>query len=214
MSADSGDSVQGQGDTILHTTLSWQPRDPDEWAKTLKAAQQGIEVKAGEAARDCLMVVYGNRDLGRVYPLTKPTHLIGRKPPADIVLAHREVSSRHAEITRGPDGAVEMEDLDSSNGTAVNDTTIKERTRLATGDIVRIGRCIGKATLDAGAPRCLPTVLVTVYEKDIELAELGAFCGRGSVSSLMRFRVGGMLGSLTPEDTIKIGAALKSPVDK
>jgi hypothetical protein len=62
---------------------------------------------------------------------------IGRMPDCDIVLDDRNVSRRHAEVRRIPGGFVVV-DLDSTNGTKVNGSGVKER-RLEDGDELLVG---------------------------------------------------------------------------
>lgn len=45
--------------------------------------------------------------------------VLGRKAPADIVVAHTEVSSRHLKLAPGPDGLL-VTDLGSTNGTSID----------------------------------------------------------------------------------------------
>lgn len=64
--------------------------------------------------------------------------MIGRKGSAEVPLGDATVSWEHARLTI--DGIeVYIEDLDSRNGTFVNDRRIRERTRLDDGDYVRLG---------------------------------------------------------------------------
>ena len=63
---------------------------------------------------------------------------MGRGPRADFIVDLALVSRVHCRLTAG-DESLEIEDLSSTNGTFVNDQRI-ERTRLANGDRLRIGR--------------------------------------------------------------------------
>jgi cytochrome P450/NADPH-cytochrome P450 reductase len=62
---------------------------------------------------------------------------IGRAQDNDIVLSDRDASRYHAEL-RTVGGALHIVDLDSANGTFVNDHEVKDA-RLAEGDVVEIG---------------------------------------------------------------------------
>jgi pSer/pThr/pTyr-binding forkhead associated (FHA) protein len=64
--------------------------------------------------------------------------LLGREG-ADVILDDAEVSRQHA-LVRPVDGALEVTDLGSVNGTYVNGERIHEPTRLAGGDLVALGR--------------------------------------------------------------------------
>ena len=63
---------------------------------------------------------------------------VGRAPGADFVLDAALVSRVHCRLTAGDDN-LHVVDLESTNGTYVNDTRI-DRASLATGDRLRIGR--------------------------------------------------------------------------
>ena len=75
---------------------------------------------------------------------------------ADIVIDDPEISRRHA-LMNARDGAIEIEDLDSLNGTWVNEQRIESSVRLATGDVIRLGQ----TTMEVKAP---PRPAVTEYE--------------------------------------------------
>ncbi len=63
---------------------------------------------------------------------------VGRAPRADFILDVALVSRLHCRLTAGDD-QLEVVDLESTNGTYVNDKRIDTAT-LATGDRLRIGR--------------------------------------------------------------------------
>jgi hypothetical protein len=67
---------------------------------------------------------------------------IGRAPENRIALDDAGASRRHAVIRRTADGAWEIEDLNSGNGTLVNELRIAKPTLLAKGDRIRISRSI------------------------------------------------------------------------
>ena len=63
---------------------------------------------------------------------------IGRTDENQVRLALEGVSRKHALITANPDGFI-LKDLESHNGTYVNDELITERT-LSDGDFIGIGK--------------------------------------------------------------------------
>ncbi|HYH06540.1 MAG TPA: FHA domain-containing serine/threonine-protein kinase [Thermoanaerobaculia bacterium] len=71
------------------------------------------------------------------HAITGDSVMVGRDRTCSIVLAHPAVSRRHARITIGGQAPV-LEDLQSANGTYVNDARV-ERATLKPGDIVRFG---------------------------------------------------------------------------
>jgi len=74
---------------------------------------------------------------GKVFALTDREMTVGRDVTCGIVLPYRTVSRSHARIMRMPDGYY-IEDLQSVNGTAVNNKRIDRRTRLKHGDRVAV----------------------------------------------------------------------------
>jgi EmrB/QacA subfamily drug resistance transporter len=93
--------------------------------------------------------------------------LIGRGP-ANVRVDDLEVSRRHA-IIRPVDGAVEIADLGSVNGTFVNGERIDGPRRLADGDVIRVGdvslqvevpQLRVAATVHVGLPTVAPAVLI------------------------------------------------------
>jgi pSer/pThr/pTyr-binding forkhead associated (FHA) protein len=64
---------------------------------------------------------------------------VGRSTGADFIVDAALVSRVHCQLTVLPDGALELRDLDSTNGTYLNGQRV-ERARLASGDRVQIGR--------------------------------------------------------------------------
>jgi hypothetical protein len=67
-----------------------------------------------------------------------PSVTIGRGAECDVVVDDTYLSSRHAQFNFD-DGDLLVEDLDSTNGTYVNQELIAHRTRLERGDIVQVG---------------------------------------------------------------------------
>lgn len=72
-------------------------------------------------------------------PLLGDTFSIGRAEENDLALVHdRRVSRQHAEIRR-QDGVWVLHDLNSTNGTFVNERRLAEPWLLRDGDTIRIG---------------------------------------------------------------------------
>jgi pSer/pThr/pTyr-binding forkhead associated (FHA) protein len=74
---------------------------------------------------------------GRKLPLRRGLNRIGQDADSEIVLPFDTVSRRHAEIEVGRGGRVLIRDLDSTNGTWVNDKRVEEEGPLREGDRVR-----------------------------------------------------------------------------
>ena len=88
-----------------------------------------------------LFVIQGrNRGARFELPEREEAITIGREAGNAVQLEDHEVSRRHAEIRRVGPGFV-IGDLKSSNGTFVNDKRV-ERSELASGDRIRVGRTV------------------------------------------------------------------------
>lgn len=71
--------------------------------------------------------------------LHKDRTTLGRKAGNDIVLDTMVVSGTHCAFDLVGVADVFLEDLNSTNGTYVNDRMVKQRTRLNDGDVIAIG---------------------------------------------------------------------------
>jgi ABC-type multidrug transport system ATPase subunit/pSer/pThr/pTyr-binding forkhead associated (FHA) protein len=106
--------------------------------------------------------------------LDRPVIYVGRAPENDLVLPHPTVSSRHARLTRMPDGSVRVEDLGSTNGTYLEDQRVGPSGAMATpGQRVMVGAValtIGQGGRIADAARAkvrldLVQVGLTVWDR-------------------------------------------------
>lgn len=93
------------------------------------------------ASESCLVTIYG-RELGRKFALAGPETTIGRGPENTVVVDMDNVSRRHARVIRANEGFV-VEDLNSTNGTYVNDLEVKQQ-GLRNGDLIKVGGAILK----------------------------------------------------------------------
>jgi pSer/pThr/pTyr-binding forkhead associated (FHA) protein len=64
---------------------------------------------------------------------------LGRATRADFIVDEPLISRVHCRFTAGATGVLEVEDLESTNGTFVNGERVKTA-RLSPGDSVRVGR--------------------------------------------------------------------------
>jgi pSer/pThr/pTyr-binding forkhead associated (FHA) protein len=65
---------------------------------------------------------------------------IGRARGVDFVVDAPLVSRVHCRLSAGADGRLDVEDLESTNGTFVNDRRLTASARLEAGDRLRVGR--------------------------------------------------------------------------
>ncbi len=85
-----------------------------------------------------LLVTEGPRAGERV---AVESQLVLGRGDVDLALEDLDVSHRHA-LLRAVDGALEIEDLESRNGTYVNGMRIRTPTVLSAGDVVRVGTTV------------------------------------------------------------------------
>lgn len=85
-----------------------------------------------------LTVLSDQRDLGSDFAVEHTDSYIGRSPECEIVIAHPTVSGRHARIFKRDDSWF-IEDLHSTNGTAVNHRAIYDAVMLRPGDVIQVG---------------------------------------------------------------------------
>jgi DNA-binding NtrC family response regulator len=84
------------------------------------------------------LVAFREDRLGFRFPLPDKA-LLGRASNCDLILFDRSASRRHAEITRVEEDFV-IEDLNSTNGTLVNDLAITGQVKLQPFDCIKIGQ--------------------------------------------------------------------------
>jgi DNA-binding NtrC family response regulator len=95
------------------------------------------------------VVVYAHDDTRLVELREGDSILVGRAPPADLVVEDMTISRQHARFSYR-DGHVEVEDLGSRNGTLVRGTRVTHA-ELRSGDDVRLGGVAISIHLRGGA---------------------------------------------------------------
>lgn len=90
----------------------------------------------------CLIVIYG-QDMGRRIQVSTEPLIIGRSPQCEVQVDQESVSRNHCRV-RHHEGEFRVRDLDSTNGTYVNDDLIEAEARLRHGDQLKVGRTILK----------------------------------------------------------------------
>jgi len=103
--------------------------------------KMGIGLVKGQRAKEkawTISVEQGPKELRGVSIGVNGPVIVGRSPGADIVIAASYVSGRHARFTlMGQD--LFVEDLNSTNGTAVNGRRITSPVALRDRDVVNVG---------------------------------------------------------------------------
>jgi diguanylate cyclase (GGDEF)-like protein len=92
--------------------------------------------------RACLIQYTGDA-LGRRYLFDRSEVTLGRGAANGIVILDVSVSREHARCFLR-NKSIEIEDLNSSNGTFINDIPVRVRTALRDGDMVRLGSILFK----------------------------------------------------------------------
>ncbi len=85
--------------------------------------------------------------------------LVGRHQDADILLQSADISRRHAALLL-KDQQLWVQDLNSSNGTFVNDVRIEQETRLHDGDILQFASFVFSVLAPAATATGLPEIEV------------------------------------------------------
>ncbi len=83
--------------------------------------------------------------------LKQGVHRIGRSPQNEFVIKHDTLSRFHCEVEVKED-SMWVRDLDSSNGTFVDDVPAKELTELRKGQKLRLGEVVLEVVEACSAP--------------------------------------------------------------
>jgi signal transduction histidine kinase len=150
------------------------------------------------------LVCVSGPDLGTAFPVGKSSVVIGRSH-ADITIGEGEVSRRHARLVCTGNGAFQLEDLQSSNGTLINGVRIQKPTTVTVGDRIQVGRTVlvftqhdelaervermqrleAMATLAGGIAHDFNNALsVIMFNLDVVAAELPEGDGRASLEEI------------------------------
>jgi two-component system cell cycle response regulator len=137
----------------------------DDW----KSRKHSLRPTQPVRGQPCLLLVYAgvmdSPEVGSRFDLVGEELIIGRSSDADIQVDRESVSRRHARLSH-VEGGWQIADLQSTNGTYVNDEAARER-QLADGDYLKIGNAIFRYF--AG-----PSIVSSVQE---ELYRVAVTCG-------------------------------------
>jgi len=109
--------------------IAWHSRDPLQLTDQM---QEYEEPGTSTPPRGAFLIVSGKRN----FPLRNKRVRIGRRLDNDLVLDDNHVSRQHAELI-AREGYYILRDMNSTAGTRVNKTLIKEH-RLEPGDLIHI----------------------------------------------------------------------------
>ena len=104
-----------------------------------RAAEPGSDM--GES---CLVLLSpAGLDIGRRTSLSEHNYVVGREPTTNIPINRNLVSRQHAQLSVDDAGLWWVQDMESTNGTFVNEERVVSR-KLVDGDLVRFGDVIYK----------------------------------------------------------------------
>src|SRR3989440_7832150 len=127
LSEDASVEPAGSGDRLEKVTETW-----------VTVPERPVSMTNRQA---CLVHIYPTGPgMGSRYPLGDQQLVIGRGSDCDVRINDHSVSRKHARIQPGSDGYYAV-DLQSTNGTYVNDTPAS-MCKLKDGDYLRVGNCI------------------------------------------------------------------------
>lgn len=123
-----------------------QSDDPNEKTAVIQGDAETLrkELQKAKEQEACLIVIRG-KPQGHRFFLVQDQLTLGRDPAADITLADQSISRKHAKVNKNQ-GKVWLSDLNSSNGTFVNDRKLGpgESVELAKEDMIKLGNTILK----------------------------------------------------------------------
>lgn len=102
------------------------------------------ELQKAKEQPACLILIRGTPQ-GHRFFITADEMIIGRDPSADISIPDNSISRKHAKVIR-EGNVVKIEDLGSSNGTAINGKKLESGNvaKLAKEDLIKLGNSIVK----------------------------------------------------------------------
>jgi pSer/pThr/pTyr-binding forkhead associated (FHA) protein len=105
----------------------------------------------GEVRMQAKLKVIGGKNDGREIKLSIPEFIIGRGEDAHLKPSSDLISRRHCAI-RLLNNTVEIEDLQSRNGTFINGEQIQGKYTAAPGDLLRVGQLQFEIVIDHAEP--------------------------------------------------------------
>jgi pSer/pThr/pTyr-binding forkhead associated (FHA) protein/uncharacterized protein involved in exopolysaccharide biosynthesis len=119
-------------------TSKHSSHQPDEGSDTLERRLDIVVTQGTPSPGSSFLLVVAGENAGKLFPLNKPVLLIGRSPNADIRINEKAVSHHHARLHLD-NGVCTLRDLESTNGTFVNNELIAGSVRLRGGDALGVG---------------------------------------------------------------------------
>ena len=152
------------------------------------AGSEPDAVERSQTHEPALVLLEGDLP-GQVFRLRPGRQVIGRRPECDIRVRERAVSAVHAEVIRQRE-IVTINDLESTNGTLVNGTRIRQPVGLVQGSLLRVGNCVFRYVdsllevefTEALHAKGITDALTGAYNKSYLVAKLGLLLDTASES--------------------------------
>jgi len=135
---DEGMGLFGKGKKQAQSQPAMAAAEPE--AANFGDKTQFIQVMVEDGTKACVgwLVAVNGAQKGQDFRIVDGKNMIGTAADADIVLTDQYMSSRHA-VLRHEEGMFVLVDLDSTNGTYVNEQRVSKE-ELIDNDKVRLGR--------------------------------------------------------------------------
>lgn len=89
-----------------------------------------------------VLLILSSNHLGHSFVIDQPKTIIGRSKICDIKIDDPQVSKEHCAIIIDENGKFNIEDLNSTNSTYLNEKALKKKTHIIYGDRIIIGNTI------------------------------------------------------------------------
>jgi diguanylate cyclase (GGDEF)-like protein len=126
---------------VSTTKPSYQPRQ--SLAETRANGFRLLDQESPTIGKACLLQIYPATTGSELVRLRSERTLIGREPSCDVPLDDHSVSRMHAAIDSLENG-YQLVDLNSTNGTYVDDAIVESPVELTGGELIRTGNVILK----------------------------------------------------------------------
>jgi two-component system cell cycle response regulator len=110
-----------------------------------ESATLKLKLEEAKKSKPCLVIALG-KPLGKRFVLGSKPQSIGRGAECEIPIMDASLSRTHAQILRNKAGRYYVRDLDSTNGTFLNDQKLApgEASALKDGDFIKVGNIVFK----------------------------------------------------------------------
>lgn len=126
-------------------------------------------------------LVIGNRGLRKILPIQGMSCIVGRNSQdCNLVIPHHTVSKQHAKI-EVKDGAFRATDLNSANGTFVNNDMISRTTRIENDTVIRFGEtisCLFVVNPDEGDEQAHEQKMINACELLVKMNKIASYQGK------------------------------------